>query len=219
MLDIDSLLNSDLFVGLTILTLVLMSATIQKFVAHKPQKASSSKEKSIRAIYSKLKYWRKNKSLFNQEAVNVRNSWSKRISENPPKLLPTDVTNDMATRLIAQFSNMGLVLIVNFVLSGKAFVLPFDPPSFLRPLLQIGLGDAENVNVRAVSVFGAYFILNLCSDVFVSIIPMAHKLEKGQQGTINVVAEDFIIEESKWELENVEEELGDFLDKELKKNE
>jgi hypothetical protein len=216
MFDLDAFLNSDLFAGLTISLLVTMSALIQKFIAHKPPKTSSTKEKSIRALYSKLKYWRKNKSLFNEEAVNLRSSWSKRTAENPPRLLPTDVTSDMATRVIGTLSNIGIVILVNFVFSGKAFIAPFDFPPFLRPLLQNGLSGPD-VNPRAISVFGAYFILNLCSDVFVSWIPMAHKLEKGIQGSISVCAEDFIVEESKWELENVEKELGDFLDKELKK--
>ena len=212
-------LDSPLFVAFFCLALQTLINTITHFVKHSLQQSSDSEEKKRIENYNRLENWKEKKNLFNPQAINIRASWGKRIAQIPPKpRQPFKAGINFIETAIIGLTNPMLNMIV-FWIAPKQVVLklPFEVPHFLRPFFQMSLPYATSSS--DVSFVSFYFILGYIKDVFVEWIPVIRKAPKTPAtiGPLENTVNDFLIKESKWELDTAEDELSSFLDAEIKK--
>lgn len=212
-------LDSSFFYGSTFMLSFIFIAIVRRYIAYQPFKSPGYALKKINSLFMRVMHWKDSKMYFPPDAVNTRVGYCKRMENytTPPAMV--NPASNMIQTMIGGLSSFAPILLLNFVFSyTEVMVLPFDPPHVLKTVLQIGLPSGV-YGPRSVSTLGLYLILTICQDVFASIVPVTTKKTKVFNNVNNLPAylNDFVIEDAKWELENVEDQLGDFLNDELKK--
>ena len=209
-MELQKFLDSDFFTAIEMFLIMIFTAIIQRLIAHQVIRSSSSSTKKRTSIFQKIDHWTRNKNLFSQDAFNIRSSWAMKIAKKPVPQNQNIPNVNIINQFIGMVSNFAPMLIANFLLTGKkALLLPFDVPVVLRKFLQNGISPNEEVDPRTVTVFGLYFFLGMCSEVFSILIPVVNPLAKvyGPKDSLQIPVDDFIVQEYKWDLENVENEL------------
>jgi len=220
-MELHEFLDSDFFTGLEMFLVVIFCAIIQRFLIHQVVRSTNAASKKRTSQFQKIDFWTQNKNKMAPDAFNVRGSWA--IKEGKKKVQQNQAMPNinMLNQLIGMVSNFAPMLIANFLLSGrKALTLPFDVPSVLRKFLQNGLPPNEESDPRVVTVFGLNFFLGMCSEVFALLIPVIHPISKvyGPKDLLQIPADDFVVAEHQWELENAEKDLVALIDQKLKKS-
>lgn len=217
---LEEFFQTEFFTALEIfLILIIVSITKRYLNNQKPVYDLLDAKKRV-MIFRKLLFWTKNKDRFNDEAVYVRNGWADEIKSNKPNFPPQNLANsvDLTSFFIKKIVKIAPHLLASFYFPAKIVLyLPFDVPKELRGVTQCGLPSNKIFDPKAVSAYGFYFLLTFCIDVFSLIFPVTYKkpVSFAIGESFYSTAQDFIIKDYEWELENVEDELGEFLDKEL----
>ena len=213
-------LDSRLFLAFFAILLNICVDLINRFVQHALSQSSDSDEKQRLANFYRIDNWKNKKQLFNPQAINVRASWGKRISQQPPKpRMPLKSGANFLEMAVRGLANPMISMAVFFFGPKTAVLkLPFELPPILCSILQISM-NPQNATSSDVSFYSFFIITQHIGHVFVEWIPVIRKAPKTLQtiGPIENTVNDLLMKETKWELDTAEEELGSFLDKEIKK--
>ena len=217
---LEEFFQTEFFTALEIFLILILVSITKRYLNNKKPVYDLLDAKKRVMIFRKLLFWTKNKNRFNDDAVYTRNGWADKIKSRKPKFPPQNIASsmDLSSFFIKKIVTIAPTLLANFYFPAKPVLyLPFDVPEKIRGLTQCGLPSNKIVDPRAVSAYGFYFLLTFCVDVFSLIFPVTYKkpVSFGIAESFYSTAQDFIIKDYEWELENVEDELGDFLDKQL----
>jgi hypothetical protein len=209
MLSFSEFIDDPYFTALEILIVCLCSQLILAILSRTPQFQSGIEGKKTNTVFLKTKYWIKHISRYPKQAVDVRRSWALKRSEEEFKAEPPMPSNPLLS-LLPMIANMGPSILVNFAISDRiALHLPFAIPRPLRGLLQYGLQQTQAVKDTDVSAFGLYFFMNLCSSLFIGMIPFVGKKREwhGPKDNYRSIVHEFVSEHHEWELDDAEAEL------------
>ncbi|EAY20378.1 hypothetical protein TVAG_109900 [Trichomonas vaginalis G3] len=204
--------------AIEIIVLCLVQELASRYQSHTAEKTSSTSEKKALANPKKINHYTEKKNRFNPDAINIRQSWSIRESKlPPPPPNPGNIVAKSTEKILGILTGPAISFITwMFVGDKPGLKLPFDLPSFLVPLFTIGLPEGTYTS-RDMSAYGLSFIFMLCSSVFTNLFPVVHPhIYANNKGPLVNYAEDFILQDYKWDLENAEEDLDKFLQKKLK---
>ena len=214
-------MDSYLFVTFTFICVFSIMRIINNYFAHKLFQSATTNDKERMANYNKIMFWTENKCRLNQNAINIRGSWAKRVSKIPPKINPMA---RLGTNMIESFIHAlagGPVNMIFFFICPKvvALHLPFNIPSILLPLFQLNIGPGASTQAD-ISLYSLYLFSSFFLDVFVEWVPFIRPRTKTPEtlGPLEIFADDFLMKDSKWELDTAEDELSKFLDGAIKKN-
>lgn len=217
----------DLFIGkyiyaIEVFVLIMVQEIVNRYMSHSKPSTFNIFQRKMESVPKKMTHYMEHKERYNPDAINIRQSWAIRTSKTRPEApvqtaiakLP-QVFNSMLGFVVNMIPN----LILSFHLSDKpALILPFEPPAMLLSIVSMGLAPGTNSG-RTMSCYGLYFCLQFCSTVFASFVPLNYPDSNlNNKGDITNYAYDIVLEHRKWELENVDQELGAFLDAKLSKH-
>lgn len=214
--------ESPYFIALEVFLVCFVSALCSKIMKYSNLAPSGIISRKTNAVFLKIIHWTNNACRFPKVALDLRKSWALKRADKPFQRDTSLPNANPFMMMLPMLANFGPTLLINFYLQAKpALRLPFEIPPQLRSFFQYGLPPNLDADNHIVGAFSFYFVMNLCSQVFINFIPMASEPKEtyGPNSKIHYYADTLVVTNEPWELENADQELLDMIDQKLKKHE